>query len=87
MNLSDWRPVTAQDFAEIRRWSRASLLSLGMRAWDKESGLLLFPRTWYDLIPDGYEIVTISGGREVFRRGVTDADQRFGMLAFGIVRK
>lgn len=60
------------------------LRSLGMRRWDPS--LWLFPASWYDGIPEGFEVETITGERRCFRRGVDSRDHRFGFLAFGVRR-
>lgn len=46
----------------------------------------LFPHEWYDIIPNGFEIVNIFGKKRRFKHGVTDDDKRFGCLCFGFVR-
>jgi len=79
-----YAPVTRVEFEALRALPRDQLMRLGLRAWD-ESGLLLFPVEWYSLIPDGFEVLTISGKREQFVAGVTDDDCRYGVLAYGIV--
>ena len=61
------------------------LTDLGLQCWDKI--LWLFPAEWYDYIPEGYEVVDINLGKELFRRGETDDDRRFGCLAYGILVK
>jgi hypothetical protein len=47
--------------------------------------LWLFPSEWYDHIPDGYEVVSISYYVEKFERGVSDNDIRYGCLPYGIL--
>lgn len=75
-----------KSFSELRRMPRRKLIAMGMQPFD-ESGLLLFPYAWYDSIPEGFKIVTISGRVRSFQRGKTDKDQRCGALAYGIVRR
>jgi hypothetical protein len=48
--------------------------------------IMLFPGEWYASIPDGFEVITISGTREKFQPGVTDNDTRYGCLPYGILR-
>ena len=48
-------------------------------------GLALFPAEWYEHVPEGFKVVTINGHEELFRRGVTDKDRRFGLLSFGVL--
>lgn len=73
------------DFKSLRGLSAAELAARGLGNWN--GSLFLFPVGWYDLIPEGFEVVTIGGRRERFRRGRTDDDQRFGMLAYGVVAR
>lgn len=72
------------------------LIKMGVRPWQKwpnENYLkenevhYLFPGEWYKHIPDGFEIVSISGNKEKFVQGETDDDIRFGCLAYGFIRK
>jgi len=48
--------------------------------------LFLLPGEWYDIIPNGYKLISISGKIEYFKKGKTDSETRFGCLAFGIIR-
>ena len=80
--------LSIDDWSALRNCSRATLKAMGCQAWDEpdERGkvLMLFPHEWYKLIPSGYEIIDINGERELFQRGVTDDDMRYGTLAFGL---
>ena len=78
-------PLNLEEFNALRTMPRKRLVEIGLRPWDEETGLLLFPREWYPLIPAGFEVVSISGGREAFEPGKTDDDCRFGVLAYGII--
>lgn len=64
------------------------LAQLGMQLWD-ESGLMLFPVHWFWSIPEGYEVVVVTGRKERFSKSWPDGkrDQRYGFLAFGIVAR
>lgn len=46
----------------------------------------LFPKEWYDYIPNGFMIVSILGEKKKFIHGKTDDDMRFGCLCYGFVR-
>ena len=73
------------------------LLSLGFGLWERGplddgglvlargEALMLIPAAWYASIPEGLPLVSICGDRAPFQRGVTDDDQRFGFLAWGII--
>jgi hypothetical protein len=67
--------------------SGIALKELGLRSWEAREGLtlFLFPGEWYSYIPEGFEVVTLRYNREVFARGVSDDDTRFGYLAYGIL--
>lgn len=78
-------------FESVRQLDYSALRSLGCEPWDDPDAdgnvLLLFPGEWYEMIPDGFEIVDISGGKENFVSGDTDDDIRFGCLSYGILVK
>lgn len=79
-------PTPPADFAALRTMSIAQLAQLGCRLWD-ESGLMLFPASWYDSIPEGFEVHTISQAAPVrFSKSwpAGKRDQRLGVLAFGV---
>jgi len=71
------------------------MLDLGMRRWanelseGKETGksLWLFPLSFYAYIPAGFPIVDLNFKREVFQPHITDKDDCFGLLAFGVLGK
>lgn len=77
-------PKKASFFDQIKKAPKSLLKDMGLRPWD-ESGLWLFPHEWYEHIPEGYMVTDINGQEEPFRRGHTDDDIRFGVLAFGVV--
>lgn len=77
---SDWKSLRLRKSSELR--------AMGCGAWanrrsDKTS-LMLFPAEWYEAIPSGFEVETISGRTEFFVPGETDNDRRFGCLAYGV---
>lgn len=47
--------------------------------------LWLFPAEWYDAIPNGFPLVDINGCNELFIKGSTDDDRRYGCLAYGVM--
>ncbi|MDP1873699.1 hypothetical protein [Phenylobacterium sp.] len=79
------------DFSSLPSLPEASIRALGCMAWDEPDTegqvLWLYPAEWYAHIPEGHMIVDINGELERFQRGVTDDDMRFGVLAFGFLRK
>lgn len=76
-------------FSKLNTMSVAELKKLGCRPWEKnqKGTLMLFPFDWYEKIPKGFSIVDISYRKEKFVPGKTDNDQRFGMLAYGVLVK
>jgi hypothetical protein len=80
--------LSVADFQQLATRDEATLKALGLGIWnrDDKGTHWLFPKEWYSRIPDGLEIVSISGERELFKRGETDDDYRFGMLAFGFLQ-
>lgn len=65
-----------------------TLTNLGFQVWDvsDEKGIhWLFPVEWYDIIPEGYPIINIFEKAEVFKKGETPDDARYGALAFGFI--
>ena len=84
-------PTPICDFSRLHELSVETLKQIGCQKWDKPNKdgntLWLYPAEWYDHIPDGTPIVDIFGNAEVFKRGETDDDKRFGALAYGFFRK
>lgn len=66
------------------------LTSMGLMSWGKNDEgtkeLFLFPKEWYNFIPDGFPIIDIFWRNKNFEMGKTDDDTRFGMLAYGFAR-
>lgn len=58
------------------------LKDVGLQRWGCD--IWVFPQEWYDHLPDGYKVVDIFGDTEVFKKGETDDDIRFGALSFGL---
>jgi hypothetical protein len=73
---------------ELARMSSDALWELGCAMWDDaEETLWLLPGEWYDRIPDGTRLVNIFGDEVVFRKGETNSGIRFGMLAYGFLKR
>lgn len=77
------------NFADLPKMAPETLKAIGCCPWDEpnEKGEVLFllPGEWYDHIPEGTPLVCIDGKPELFKRGVTDDDIRYGCLAYGII--
>jgi hypothetical protein len=76
-------PVHPSRFGELRALTCRELARLGCRRWD-ESGLMLFPVSWFDSVPRGFEVETITGAVLPFDPDTCSRDQRYGVLAFGV---
>lgn len=77
-------PKTKTEFRDLCRNATArQLIAAGFRRWSPNSKLYLIPAKYYDIIPDGFAVTTISGNVEKFKHGETDDDQRFGCLSYG----
>lgn len=83
------RPHTMESFLALQTMTVPELKSLGMGVWSEtdEHIHMLYPKEWYDTIPNGLEMLCISGRTEIFEHGKTDDDYRFGCLAFGFLVK
>lgn len=58
---------------------------LRFRRWDEElPDLWLFPLYLVPLIPEGLEVMSISGDKFKYEKDKTDNDIRFGCVAYGI---
>ena len=77
--------LTSDEWANMDKLSLERIRQIGCQIWEEdEKGIhWLFPSEWYPYIPDGLEVLTISGHCEAFMRGVTDDDIRFGALPYG----
>lgn len=53
---------------------------------DTDECIWLFPKEWYDIIPDGFIVTGLSAEQYPFIKGEADNDTRFGCLAYGIRR-
>lgn len=80
-------PLTEEEFDALRRLPRSELKELGLRPFDPETGLWLLPADWYEHLPEGVTVRSISSPSEPeeFSRDTHGPDRRFGCLAYGIV--
>jgi len=62
------------------------LEGLGLQPWDEERNIWLFPVEWYEDIPEGFEIITITETVKEFDRDEDHKEARFGVLPYGIHR-
>lgn len=51
---------------------------------EQDEDIWLFPKEWYDLIPNGFIVTGLNGESYPFESGKSDDDTRFGCLAYGI---
>lgn len=57
---------------------------LGFGKWDDENDLWLFPLYIVPIIPEGLEVMSISGNKFKYEKDKADNDIRFGCVAYGI---
>ena len=79
---------TSEDFQSFCKTAkRADLITKGFRIWDideeKKQALYLIPVKFYDLIPEGFEVVSLGGMPQKFSRETHDKESRFNLLAYG----
>ena len=77
--MSDFSPAF---FDSLHAMSK-EMLSVYCQPCDEK--IWLFPKLFYDHIPDGFQLIDIFGEPEVFKKGVTDSDTCEGFLAYGII--
>jgi hypothetical protein len=79
--------LTPDEWNNLGKLSLARVRQMGFQVWDDDAKGIhwLFPAEWYDYIPNGTKVVDINGNEEVFVRGETDNDMRFGALSFGFI--
>jgi hypothetical protein len=84
-----YRPQSLEEFEAIKKMHPDNLKKIGCGVWDTSDGFThwLFPYEWYECIPNGMDVVSITGEPQQFERGVTCDDKRFGMLAYGFIQK
>lgn len=82
-------PKTVAEFELLPMLRAENLLKIGCQKWDADRFHThwLYPHEWYSSIPDGLEIVGLTGEREKFVAGETDNDIRFGALSFGFIQE
>jgi hypothetical protein len=78
-------------FADLPNQTEEDLLAMGCTPWsnpDEEGNVVwLFPKEWYDHIPDRLPVYNLEGQKTRFLRGVTPRELRFSWLTFGFKRK
>ena len=80
-------------FNSLKSLNNQSLIALGCGKWDYvwQKGNTervihwLYPSEWYDHIPEGYEIVGLSGKIDKFSKDESDDDIRYGCLPYGFI--
>ncbi len=75
-------PAGFAAFGKLFEMTGKQLMGLGLGGWD--GGLFLFPKEWYEFIPKGFPVETITGKVVKFEPGKTDDDVGFGCLAYGV---
>lgn len=95
-----WYPSCAEELDKLKEAPPDILQDMGLGIWDTslpeaadsqpplsdaEWIHWLFPAEWYEHIPSGYPIATISGKVKPFVLGKTDSDRRMGFLPYGFI--
>lgn len=74
--------------------TKKDAFALGFAPWNSETdpkdnyyvpNLYLIPHWFIPLIPEGYELTTISGKKIRWDSKTADTETRFGVLAYGII--
>ncbi len=81
-------PTGRKEFNMMQHLPEKELLEMGVGIWEKENGYVhyLYPGEWYESIPEGYGVLTISGKVKEFHKATSDNDIRFGCLPYGFKR-
>ena len=78
------------NFSALSSLSVAQIKALGCGLWsepdENDNVLWLYPKEWYDAVPEGQIVHFIDGDSAPFEHGTTDDDYRCGCLAFGFLR-
>lgn len=81
-------PQTREEWDALYTASYAELKERGLRPWDDTNPvLMLLPFEWFDFIPTGFKVLSISDRWYTFDpiTMAKGADKRFGVLPFGIL--
>lgn len=82
-------PNTEQEYDALCLMSDESLKKIGCQVWEDNRFWThwLYPVQWYEDIPDGYEVTTIAGQKEIFMLGKTSCDARNSALGYGFIKQ
>ncbi len=86
--IVSYLPNTLQEYQKMHELSEETLLKIGCQLWDEEGGVRhwLYPKEWFNYIPDGFEVYDICGKVHMFNRSNFSDDARYGALAFGFMQ-
>lgn len=81
-------PTSTEGWNNLKALPDHILVTVGLGKWDEtdEGVIWLFPKEWYDKIPEGFLCTDIDACVGPFEKGVTDSDYRYGCLAYGILK-
>ena len=70
-------PKTKKEFEALKKMTAAELKKNKLAIFEKgkDNALWLFPKEFYNNIPDGFEVITINGKKEKFKKGKSDDDR------------
>lgn len=60
--------------------------SIPLTLLEKDENIFLFPKEWYNIIPEGFIVTGLYGEKYAFEKAIASDDIRFGCLAFGITK-
>lgn len=72
---------------DLSRMTVETAKEMGLRKWDDNGDLYLFPLWFMPLIPIGTEVTAINGEKIIYDGTNLDNDIRFGCIAYGIELK
>ena len=90
---SNFIPRTQKEFDELSELDEETLKKYGCQLFSDENKsadgrfLWLYPKEWYDHIPNNTKIISIFFKKSLFEHGVTSSSARFGALGFGFLKK
>ena len=84
--LNKFKEYFEKEKIDILKISIEDLEMLGFSKWD-ENELMLIPLWCFDLIPDGTELISISGDKKIKGKDEIDLDIRLRRTAYGFYPK
>jgi len=82
-------PETRDEYSKLVTLNDYILKDMGCQIWNRTENTThwLYPGEWFDFIPEGTIVTSISGATEIFVKNKFDDDIRFGALSFGFIQE